>query len=396
MPVPLTESSRRLVVVSHSREVGGAEVYLENLFRYLTHEAKDRWQPELILRRDAAVDSLAASVAEWAPVERLDFGRPSDLSRITSRLRGAALVHLNLSFPTGKYPFGVALLARALGRPLLVTHHLALRVGPPWRQLMQWLGHNAQHISVSRHSASVLAIEYAYSLDRIEVIHNGVDPELFHPATPEQRSQLRRSAGEKFNGQPWDDHVLLACTVARLSRQKGLFDLVESAAELVKESPNLKMVILGEGELRRSLRERINALGLQQQLILAGNLPRTQVAEWLAACDLFVLPSRYEGGPATALMEAMACACAVVATDVSGTSEIVTDDSLALLVPPQDPLALATAMRRLLADPKLRTNLAAKAREKVLAEFTVEACMRRTEEVLERVVSQGRLPSPLG
>ena len=361
----------------------------------MTYEAKDRWQPELILRRDAAVDSLAASVAQWAPVERLDFGRPSDLSRIASRLRGASLVHLNLSFPTGKYPFGVALLARALGRPLLVTHHLALRVGPPWHHLMRWLGHTAQHISVSRHSASVLAIDYGYSLERIEVIHNGVDPELFHPATPEERTRLRRTAGEKFGGQPWDDHVLLACTVARLSRQKGLFDLVEAAAELVKESPNLKMVILGEGELRRTLREQINTLGLQDQLILAGALPRTQVAEWLAACDLFVLPSRYEGGPATALMEAMACACAVVATDVSGTSELVTDDSLGLLVPPQDPRALAGAIRKLLTDAKLRTNLAGRARAKVLAEFTVEACMLRTEEVLEGVVSRSRLPSPL-
>jgi glycosyltransferase involved in cell wall biosynthesis len=241
----------------------------------------------------------------------------------------------------------------------------------------------------------VLAIDYAYSLERIEVIHNGVDPELFHPATPDERSRLRRTASERFGVQPWDDQVLLACTVARLSRQKGLFDLVEAAAELVKDFPNLKMVIIGEGELRRTLRERINALGLQDQLILAGAMPRPQVAEWLAACDLFVLPSRYEGGPATALMEAMACACAVVATDVSGTSELVTDDSLGLLVPPQDPRALAGAIRTLMADAKLRTSLAGRAREKVLAEFTVEACMRRTEDVLEKVLSQGRLPSPL-
>jgi glycosyltransferase involved in cell wall biosynthesis len=395
MPVPLTESSRRLVVVSHSREVGGAEVYLENLFRHLTHEARDRWQPELILRRDADVDSLANTVAEWAPVERLDFGRPSDLARITSRLRAASLVHLNLSFPTGKYPFGVALLARALGRPLVVTHHLALRVGPPWHQLMRWLGSHAQHISVSRHSASVLVLDYGYSLERIEVIHNGVDPQRFHPATHEERSRLRQVDGEKLDGQPWNNDVLLACTVARLSTQKGLFDLIEAAAELVKESPNLRLVILGEGELRRNLKDRIHALGLDHQLFLAGALPRTQVAEWLAASDLFVLPSRYEGGPATALMEAMASGCAVVATDVSGTSELVTDKSLGRLVPPQDPRALAAAIRELLGNADLRTNLARRAREKVLADFTVEACMRRTEDVLEGVLSHRRLPSPL-
>jgi glycosyltransferase involved in cell wall biosynthesis len=317
----------------------------------------------------------------------LDFGRPSDLWEITRRLRSAALVHLNLSYPTGKYPFGVALLARAMGRPLVVTHHLALKVGPPWHQLMTWMGPQAQHISVSRHSASVLVIDYRYSVERIEVIHNGVDTRLFHTATPEEHSQLRRAAGAKLTGQPWDDNVLLASTVARLSRQKGLFDLVEAAAELVKESPHLRMVILGEGEQRRTLRERINALGLQDHLLLVGALPRTQVAEWLAASDLFVLPSRYEGGPATALMEAMACGCAVVAADVSGTSELVTDESLGLLVPPQDPRALAAAIRKLLGDAELRTSLAQRAREKVLAEFTIEACMKRTEEVLEKALA---------
>ena len=175
--------NRRVVVVSHSREVGGAEVYVENLIKYLTQEAKSGWEPELILRRDTAVDGLASSVAQHAPVARLDFGRPSDLADIARRLRSAALVHLNLSYPTGKYPFGVALLARSLGRPLVVTHHLALKVGRPWHQLMTWMGPRAQHISVSRHSASVLVIDYGYSLERIEVIHNGVDTRLFHPAT---------------------------------------------------------------------------------------------------------------------------------------------------------------------------------------------------------------------
>src|SRR5579859_4733463 len=363
------QHSRRVVIVSHSREVGGAEVFVENLIRHLAQVSKAGWEPEFILRRDAAVDGLATSVARWAPVARLDFGRPSDFLEIARRIRSAALVHLNLSYPTGKYPFGVALLARSMRRPLVVTHHLALKVGAPWHQLMTWMGPQAQHISVSRHSASVLVIDYGYKLEGIEVIHNGVDTRLFHPASGDERSHVRRTAGQKLTGQPWNDDVLLSCTVARLSRQKGLFDLVEAAADLAKESPNLKMVILGDGEQRRTLRDRIRALRLQDQLLLAGALPRTEVAEWLAAADLFVLPSRYEGGPATALMEAMSCGCAVVATDVSGTNELVTDDSLGLLVPPQDPPALAVAIRKLLTDAKLRTSLAGRAREKVLAEF---------------------------
>jgi glycosyltransferase involved in cell wall biosynthesis len=382
-------------MVSHSREVGGAEVYVENFMRYLSRDSKGGWEPELIMRRDAELDGLAKSVGESVPVARLDFGRPSDLVEITRRIASADLVHLNLSYPTGKYPFGVALLARSLGRPLVVTHHLALRVGAPWHQLMRWMGRSAQHIAVSRHSGSVLILDYGYPFERVQVIHNGIDASRFHPATPEERSRLRQTAGENLVGAPWGDDVMLACTVARLNRQKGLFDLIDAAAELFKQSTNLRMVVLGDGELRRPLQKRIDQLGLGRRLFLLGALPRAQVAEWLSASDLFVLPSRYEGGPATALMEAMACGCAVVVSDVSGTNELVTDDSLGRLVPPQNPAALAASILEVLRDPELRASMAWRAQEKVLADFTIEVCMSRTEEVLEEVLNHQRLPSPL-
>jgi glycosyltransferase involved in cell wall biosynthesis len=387
-PTPVRSGPHpRLIVVSHSREVGGAEVYVENLTRHLARQTERAWSPELICRRDAAVDSLAQTVAEWAPVSRLDFGRLADVREIRRRMASADLVHLNLSYPAGKYPFGAAILARSLGRPLVVTHHLALDVGVPWRQLMRWLGKQARHIAVSHHAAEVLMREYEYPPESLQVIHNGIDAQRFHPADPEVRLRLRRRAGEMLDGQPWGDDVLVSCTVARLSPQKGLFELVDAAAQLSTESLNIKMVVIGEGELRRALTERVRERGLENRLFLIGSLPQNIVAEWLAASDLFVLPSRYEGGPATALMEAMACSCAVVATNVSGVSELVTDDSLGRLVPARDAQALAASIRELIADAELRAKMADRARAKVLAEFTIDASMRRTEAVLETVAS---------
>jgi glycosyltransferase involved in cell wall biosynthesis len=155
------------------------------------------------------------------------------------------------------------------------------------------------------------------------------------------------------------------------------------------------MVVLGDGPLRASLNERIRVLGLKGKLFLLGALPHSQVADWLSASDLFVLPSRYEGGPATALMEAMACGCAVVACDVSGTSELITDETIGRLVPTQNPPALGAAISELLSNRELRSTLAARAREKVLAEFTIEACMRKTETVLDATVVGRKLPAPL-
>ncbi len=127
---------RRLLLVSHSREVGGAEVYLENLVRYLAEAGGDRsWLPQLVCRRDPILDSWAAEISKSCPVIRLDVASPPDAMRLSSLIRQVDLVHLNLSFPAGKYQFVAAFLARMLNRPLVVTHHLALQVPAPWRRL---------------------------------------------------------------------------------------------------------------------------------------------------------------------------------------------------------------------------------------------------------------------
>ncbi len=379
---------KNLLLVSHSREVGGAEVYLENVVRHIARG--EAWQPTLICRRDSDIDDWAESVARYCPVARLDVGRPNDVVRMARRMRAASLVQLNLSYPTGKYPFTVALLAASLGRPLVVTHHLALRVGAPWHQLMVWLGRAAaRHIAVSHHSAGVLLLDYGYPRERLEVIHNGIDADLFHPATPDDRSRTRRAMGEMLEGKPWAEDMHVACTVARLSTQKGLFDLID-AADRLRALENLRIVVIGEGGLRRILEQKIRETNLANRLFIAGSIPRRKVAEWMAASDLFILPSRYEGGPATALMEAMACGCAVIATDVSGTNELVTDQRFGRLVPAQSPPTLAEAIREVLADPAERSAMASRGRQKVMTDFTIEVSMRKTEQVFGAALGSSR------
>ena len=334
------------------------------------------------------MNGLAVAAAEYGPVFRLDFTSPIDVSRIAGHLRSASVVHLNLSFPTGKYPFGSAILAKTLGRPLVVTHHLALRVGTPWRQMMRWLGGSAErHIAVSNYAAKALLLDYAYPRDKVRIIHNGVDPEIFRPADRDERLRFREAAGQSLEGSPWDDGILLICTVARLSTQKGLFELVDAASKVVDAYPTLRFIVLGEGPLRLRLAETIKRRGLEKKLFLVGQRPRKEVATWLAASDLLVMASHYEGGPATAVMEAMAAGCAVVATDVSGVRELVSDDTMGRLVPTGDVPALANAISELAARPALRMSMARRGREKVLAEFTIDVCMRKTEEVLEEAAA---------
>jgi glycosyltransferase involved in cell wall biosynthesis len=113
-------------------------------------------------------------------------------------------------------------------------------------------------------------------------------------------------------------------------------------------------------------------------MLLAGNLQPPDVVRWLQAADLFVLPSHFEGGPATALMEAMAAGCAVVATRVSGTDELVPNPVFGTLVEARQPEALAAAIRRLLLDPDLRARLGRRARQRVIESFDMQGSHAQT------------------
>ena len=385
----MTAPTRRLLFISHSREVGGAEVYLEKLVRHLAAPGAGlTWQTTLVCRRDRVLDSWAAEISNSCEVVRLDVVSPRDLRQLAKLIRQADLVHLNLSFPSGKYQFAAALMTRMLGRPLVVTHHLALRVAAPWRVAMRWLGGAARsHIAVSRRSRSVLIGEFGYNPEHVVVVHNGIDAASFKPATEDERRTIRRIGGENLDGNAWGDELLLACTVARLSPQKGLFELIEATGIVVRAVPQARVVVIGEGDLRQRLVEHVRAQGVERYFFLAGAMPHEHVAEWLAAADLFILPSHYEGGPATALMEAMACGCAVVTTDVSGVEEIITDATLGMVVPPRDATALAGAAVDLFTDPGRRAAMAERGRSKVNSEFSITVSLQRTLAVFDAAVA---------
>jgi glycosyltransferase involved in cell wall biosynthesis len=116
------------------------------------------------------------------------------------------------------------------------------------------------------------------------------------------------------------------------------------------------------------------------------------VPRLLASCDLFVLPSLYEGLPLS-LLEAMAAGRPVVATDVAGSNEVVRHAESGLLVPPADPVALADAIRRILADPAQAERLARAGQGRVQREFSVERTVRGVDAVYEQVLAS---PSTLG
>lgn len=375
----------RLLFVSHSKEVGGAESYLASLMLRATAEARD---VTLVCRRDPALDDwLRGLTDKGVTVERLDFRQPAEYRRFMQLARRSSLVHLVLAYPVGKYQLAAAGMARLAGRALIVTHQLSLDLDAvPMSPLRRWAWSNAfrsyrftaqHHIAVSKFGADLLVERYHFPSARVSVIPNGVElrglGRLGEPARTTVRQQLAQTVGFD-GGEPGN---LLVLTVARLNLQKGLFDLIDAVSLVQARIASARFLLIGGGELEEALGLRIAELGLQSTVFLTGARPREVVVSWLGAADLFVLPSHSEGLP-LALVEAMAAGCAAVATRVGGVPEVIADSSMGQLVPPRDPGALAAAIVELLADPMRREAISARGVERVRNAFDLEACLERT------------------
>jgi glycosyltransferase involved in cell wall biosynthesis len=143
------------------------------------------------------------------------------------------------------------------------------------------------------------------------------------------------------------------------------------------------LVLVGEGSERRPLEELARQLGVDERVVWIGwsDDPRS----YLSTCDVFAFPSRFEGFP-LAVLEALLARSAVVATDVGSVTEAVRDGETGLLVPGEDPIALAAAIRGLLADEGLRRRLGERGRELVLERFTADHMARAFESLYEELL----------
>lgn len=228
-----------------------------------------------------------------------------------------------------------------------------------------------QYIAVSEGVARRLYDELGLPERQVCVIPNAVD--LDRHRAPSEPGGLRGVLGVP-PGRP------LVLTLARLSEQKGLSYLLRAAVHV----PEAAFAVAGEGPGRAALEAEAAALGVADRVRFLGH--REDAPALLAACDLFALPSLYEGLPLSVL-EAMAAGKAVVATAIPGVDEAVADGTTGLLVPPADPEALAEAVRALLADPARRLRLGAAGAERARTHFATASTTRAVEAAYERVLS---------
>jgi L-malate glycosyltransferase len=195
---------------------------------------------------------------------------------------------------------------------------------------------------------------------RLSVIYNGVDVTRFSPPESSGAEPERSVIG----------------VLASLRPYKGLRELVEAAAEVVRAVPRARFEIWGEGPLRFELEAKIQALGLTHSIKLNGATNAPENA--LQRCHVFVHPSLSEAS-SNVVLEAMATGLPVVATTAGGTPTLVEHGRSGLLVPPGDSKALAAALVSVLSDPGLANRLSTEARSRAVSEFAMDRMLQRVE-----------------
>jgi glycosyltransferase involved in cell wall biosynthesis len=366
--------TRTVVQYIDTAELGGTERALLILLSGLDRR---RWQPVLFYHDEPALAPLALDARKLdVPVRvlprlqgRARFQRVVQFIRAL-RAERPAVFHAHLNWPMSCRS---ALLAASAARTpaIVATQHLYFPVRHVFRVYIQRLVSTCvdRYIAVSAEVARGLRQNFGVPEHKITVVRNGISLTRFEGTAPGGlRDALTRGA---------DRPIVL--TIARLTDQKGHDVLLEAATHV----PEGLFVLAGDGPLRPALEQRARQLGIERRIIFLGQ--REDVPELLAAADLFVLPSLYEGLPLSVL-EAMAAGTPVIATAIGGTDEAVIDGSTGLLVPPRDARALAGAIQRLLGDPPLARRLAEAGLARVYREFAGDKMASRVSRVYDSVL----------
>lgn len=270
--------------------------------------------------------------------------------------------------------------------PLVISRHNHNRFygGFGAEQVERWVVSRAQRFigiseSVMRHfSKSIPEIA-----DRFEVVPYGIDTAPVASVSRSQALLLRDGWGIGA------DTVLLG-TVARLVPVKALHTLLEGYARLRVQSPSLdiKLALVGAGPLEADLKARAVSLGLGDSVVWAGF--RQDIPVVMNAIDVFVLTSLSEGF-GLVLLEAMSASKPVISTNVSALPEIVVEGETGLMVPPENPGALASAMQVLVQDAGMRERFGKAGFERAVSNFSLDAMFRKTVKIYEQVLQQRKI-----
>src|SRR5215210_5789075 len=297
-----------------------------------------------------------------------------------ARERGADVIHAHWAIPTGP---AAVMAARKLRAPSVITMHGGdVYVNPEqgydfptrWyvRPALRWTLRHAGALTAITEDCRQHALRAGAPPDNIRLVFNGTDLRRFSPS-------------ENGRDQRFGPHMIFACR--QLFPRKGIRFLLEAAAQLKPQFPDLKIVLAGDGFERPALVQLAQELGIAADVTFLGWVPNTDLPPYYRAAAVSVIPSLEEGFGIPAA-EAMGCEVAVVASDAGGLPEVVENGVTGLVVPRGDSKALAQAIESLLADPQRRRQMGQAGRERALRLFDWDRTAEQFEEIYREVASR--------
>ncbi len=385
MPAAARNAPIRVLHLITELSSGGAQTLLRDLTTLLdgeryAHRVACLYQGDTPLARELA--GRGVPVTDLRLSGRWPFPALWRLYRLLRRERPQIvhgwLFHANLV---------VRLVARLAGVPVVVTSRHSIAVGGRARERLlaatTWLDDGVVAVSEAVRRAEIDAA--GAPPGKVHVIRNSVAMEIFADPSGERRRRTRQALGV-------DDGTLLVGSVGRMHPVKGFDLLIDAFARVRERLPHSLLVLAGDGAIRRELEQQVQERGLAKSVRFLGD--RRDVPDLLAAFDLFVLASRQEAF-GIVLTEAMAAQRPVVATAVGGTPEVVLDGETGLLVPPEDPAALAAAIERLLGDEPLRDRLVQAAYARVCEHFSAAKAVAAYERIYSELLARKGIAVPL-
>lgn len=350
----------------------------------------DRFEVSLVSlrKKDLSADTLEALGIDVRYLQKSKFD-PSTLPALLRLLDdlGADVLHLH---GYGATTFG-RLAAAVRGYPTILHEH-ANHTTTPWFQRVAdrlLAPYTDLAIGVSQSTVDFVVRARLIPAARTRLVYLGAPLDEF--GTPRSKEDI--AAARRALGVP--DGTLAMGTITRLMPSKGNRYLIEATRRVLDAVPEARCYIVGEGELQPALEAQAAALGVSDRVTFSGF--HADVAVPLAAFDVTVFPSLWEGTPLTAF-EALAMGKAIVSTDADGLRDILTADRDALIVPRAQAEPLADAIVRLLRDPSERARLGAQARQ-TSARYDIQAFVRKMERLYDllrdgsRATRQARLAS---
>jgi glycosyltransferase involved in cell wall biosynthesis len=359
----------RVLHIIKSLGRGGAETLLVETLKHHDREQFEFHFIYFLPWKDQLVNELHAAGAASVSCMKA-------VSNITILLKAPSLVRYlreqKIDLVHAHLPWAgiVARLACKLaGVPLIYTeHNVQERYHFMTRLLNKWTFHWQQRvIAVSSDVARSIKVNIASNIP-VSVVVNGIDTNKFY------RNEALRDAKRQPLG--FDEDAIVVGTIAVFRQQKRLDIWLEALAMAQAQIPKLRGVIVGDGPLKEQLQEQVKRLGLDDIVAFTGIQADTPA--WFSAFEIFMMSSDFEGLP-LALLEAMACECAVVATQVGGIPEVVTDGEHGLLSPAGNIERLANNLAKAAQDAALRKKFGRAARQQVEANFSLNKMVNELE-----------------